>query len=137
MFDTVLVANRGEIACRVISTLRRLGIRSVAVYSDADADARHVREADVAVRIGPANARESYLKIEAILASDAKLWGVVRDELEALGAQPFVTRRRTRMAGASASSSGDWYRWPAGTWARSRPRWSPRTGRARSRFAPR
>ena len=69
MFDTVLVANRGEIACRVISTLRRLGIRSVAVYSDADAAARHVREADVAVRIGPANARDSYLKIEAILAA--------------------------------------------------------------------
>ncbi|HSK40138.1 MAG TPA: biotin carboxylase N-terminal domain-containing protein, partial [Arenibaculum sp.] len=67
MFGTVLVANRGEIACRVIRTLRALGIRSVAVYSDADADARHVREADVAVRIGPAAAAESYLKIEAII----------------------------------------------------------------------
>ena len=63
----MLVANRGEIACRVIRTLRALGIRSVAVYSDADAGARHVREADVAVRIGPAAAAESYLKIEAIL----------------------------------------------------------------------
>lgn len=67
LFGTVLVANRGEIACRVIRTLRALGIRSVAVYSDADDDARHVREADVAVRIGPAAAAESYLKIEAIL----------------------------------------------------------------------
>jgi acetyl-CoA/propionyl-CoA carboxylase biotin carboxyl carrier protein len=67
LFGTVLVANRGEIACRVIRTLRALGIRSVAVYSDADDDARHVREADVAVRIGPAAATESYLKIEAIL----------------------------------------------------------------------
>ncbi|RAX47621.1 acetyl/propionyl-CoA carboxylase subunit alpha [Arthrobacter sp. AQ5-06] len=67
LFTTVLIANRGEIACRVIRTLRALGIRSVAVYSDADAGARHVREADTAVRIGPAAAAESYLKVEAII----------------------------------------------------------------------
>nr|WP_188570001.1 biotin carboxylase N-terminal domain-containing protein [Arthrobacter liuii] len=67
LFSTVLVANRGEIACRVIRTLRHLGIRSVAVYSDADAGARHVREADASVRIGPAAATESYLSIDAIL----------------------------------------------------------------------
>ncbi|MEL7975336.1 biotin carboxylase N-terminal domain-containing protein [Isoptericola sp. F-RaC21] len=68
-FATVLVANRGEIACRVIGTLRRLGIRSVAVHSDADADARHVREADLAVRIGPAPAAQSYLDVEAVVAA--------------------------------------------------------------------
>ena len=66
-FHTVLVANRGEIAVRVIRTLRTMGIRSVAVYSDADAGARHVKEADVAVRIGPAPARDSYLNIEAVV----------------------------------------------------------------------
>jgi acetyl-CoA/propionyl-CoA carboxylase biotin carboxyl carrier protein len=63
----VLVANRGEIAVRVIRTLRAMGIRSAAVYSDADAGARHVAEADVAVRIGPAPARQSYLCIDALL----------------------------------------------------------------------
>lgn len=67
MFTTVLVANRGEIAVRVIRTLRALGIRSVAVFSDADADARHVREADTAVRIGPPPATESYLRVDRLL----------------------------------------------------------------------
>ncbi|GFG75270.1 acetyl/propionyl/methylcrotonyl-CoA carboxylase subunit alpha [Mycobacterium botniense] len=66
-FGTVLIANRGEIAVRVIRTCKKMGLRSVAVYSDADADARHVAEADVAVRIGPAPARESYLNIAAVV----------------------------------------------------------------------
>ncbi|HST40241.1 MAG TPA: biotin carboxylase N-terminal domain-containing protein, partial [Conexibacter sp.] len=65
----VLIANRGEIAVRICATLTRLGLRSVAVYSDADAEAPHVRAADVAVRIGPADARRSYLSIDALLAA--------------------------------------------------------------------
>ncbi|HWH33268.1 MAG TPA: biotin carboxylase N-terminal domain-containing protein [Egibacteraceae bacterium] len=67
MFDSVLVANRGEIAVRVIRTLRRLGIRAIAVHSDADAGAPHVRAADLAVRLGPTPAAESYLHTERVL----------------------------------------------------------------------
>jgi acetyl-CoA carboxylase biotin carboxylase subunit len=69
MFETVLIANRGEIACRIIETLRRLGIRSVAVYSDADAAADHVVLADSARRLGPAPASQSYLNIDAVIAA--------------------------------------------------------------------
>ena len=68
-FETVLVANRGEIACRIIRTLKRLGLRTVAVYSDDDADARHVRDADTAIRLGPADPRQSYLDAGAVLAA--------------------------------------------------------------------
>ena len=72
MFESVLIANRGEIAVRVVRTLRRLGVRSVAVHSDADAGGLHVREADVAVRLGPAPARESYLSVERLLDAAAQ-----------------------------------------------------------------
>ncbi len=69
MFQCLLVANRGEIACRIMRTAGWLGIRTVAVYSDADAGARHVAMADAAHRVGPAPASQSYLRIDAILAA--------------------------------------------------------------------
>src|SRR5579863_8432493 len=69
MFKKILIANRGEIACRVIATAKRMGIKTVAVYSDADADALHVRLADEAVRIGPPKAAESYLDIARLVAA--------------------------------------------------------------------
>jgi acetyl-CoA/propionyl-CoA carboxylase biotin carboxyl carrier protein len=72
VFDTVLIANRGEIAVRVIRTLRGLGVRSVAVFSDADAGARHVAEADVSVHIGPTPAAQSYLNMRAVLDAAAR-----------------------------------------------------------------
>ena len=69
MFTKILIANRGEIACRVILTARKMGIKTVAVYSDADKDARHVELADEAVNIGPAPSRDSYLQAEKIIAA--------------------------------------------------------------------
>src|SRR5215470_1423501 len=69
MFKRILIANRGEIACRVIKTARRMGIETVAVYSDADKDALHVEMADTAVAIGPPAAAESYLVIDKIVAA--------------------------------------------------------------------
>ncbi|WP_322008132.1 acetyl/propionyl/methylcrotonyl-CoA carboxylase subunit alpha [Paraburkholderia tropica] len=69
MFNKILIANRGEIACRVAATCRRLGVKSVAVYSDADANAKHVAACDEAVHIGEASAAQSYLRIERIIAA--------------------------------------------------------------------
>src|SRR3979409_1208442 len=66
MFKRILIANRGEIACRIIKTARKMGIRTVAVFSDADRDALHVEMADEAVHIGPATAAHSYLGMETI-----------------------------------------------------------------------
>ena len=67
MFKKILIANRGEIACRVIRTARRMGIKTVAVYSDADARAPHVKLADESVRLGPPPTSESYLKAELFI----------------------------------------------------------------------
>jgi len=72
MFSKILIANRGEIACRVIKTARRMGIKTVAVYSDADRNARHVAMADEAVHIGPSPARDSYLVADRIIAAAAR-----------------------------------------------------------------
>jgi 3-methylcrotonyl-CoA carboxylase alpha subunit len=69
MFKKILIANRGEIACRVAATARRLGIRTVAVYSQADSQSQHVAMCDESVLIGPAPAKESYLQIERIMAA--------------------------------------------------------------------
>ena len=67
MFNKILIANRGEIACRIIQTAHRMGIRCVAVYSEADANARHVAMADEAFYIGPAPSSESYLRADKII----------------------------------------------------------------------
>jgi propionyl-CoA carboxylase alpha chain len=69
MFKKILIANRGEIACRVIKTAKKMGIKTVAVYSDADARNPHVHMADEAVRLGPPPASESYLLADAIIAA--------------------------------------------------------------------
>jgi len=69
MFHKILIANRGEIACRVIKTARKMGIQTVAVYSEADKDARHVELADEAVCIGPPPSKESYLAMDKIIAA--------------------------------------------------------------------
>ncbi len=100
MFDKILIANRGEIACRIIKTARRMGVRTVAVFSEADAGARHVRLADEAVCIGPAAARESYLVGEKIIAA------AQADRR----ARPFIpamaSSRRTRAFAAPATRPG-------------------------------
>jgi propionyl-CoA carboxylase alpha chain len=69
MFRKILIANRGEIACRIIKTARKMGIATVAVYSDADADALHVEMADEAIHLGPPPAAQSYLLIDKIIAA--------------------------------------------------------------------
>ena len=119
MFKKILIANRGEIACRVIKTARRLGIRTVAVFSEADANARHARLADEAVLIGPPAARESYLNIERIL-----------DAAKKTGAQAihpgygFLSENEdfAEACGATASSSSVRRRRRFARWEARRPR---------------
>ena len=74
MFKKILIANRGEIACRVIKTARRMGIKTVAVYSDADREALHVKMADEAIHIGPPAASESYIVIDKIMANMCEIF---------------------------------------------------------------
>jgi 3-methylcrotonyl-CoA carboxylase alpha subunit len=109
VFTKILIANRGEIACRVIRSARRMGIATVAVHSDADAGARHVRLADESVRIGPAPARESYLVLGKIVDA-ARITGAqaIHPGYGFLSENPEPGRRR-RSRRRSAP------------WARSRP----------------
>jgi acetyl/propionyl-CoA carboxylase alpha subunit len=109
-FRKILVANRGEIALRVFRTCAEHGIRTVAVYSDADRDALHVVQADEAVHIGPAAAAESYLKVDAILAA-AKATGAeaIHPGYGFLSERPHFVRRARRPAScSSARARGRW-----------------------------
>ena len=124
MFNKILIANRGEIACRIIKTARRMGIATVAVYSDADARAPHVLMADEAVRLGPAPAAESYLKADLIIAA-AKQTGA-----EAVHPGYGFLSERTSFAEALAKEGIEFIGPPLvrlPRWAtRSSPRSSPR-----------
>ena len=108
MFAKILIANRGEIACRVITTARRMGIKTVAVYSDADARAPFVTMADEAVHIGPSPAAESYLVAEKIIAA-CKQTGA-----EAVHPGYGFLSERTSFAEALAKENIAFYR-PAGS----------------------
>ena len=103
MITSLLIANRGEIACRIIRTAREMGVRTVAVYSDADAKALHVRMADEAVHIGPSPARESYLVGDKIIAA-AKATGA-----EAIGntAQNVADNMKSEAAEADATAEAE------------------------------
>ena len=114
MFRKILIANRGEIACRVITAARAMGIRTVAVYSDADRDARHVAFADEARRIGPPEARASYLDMDAILghlvvggkAAHAKIKDLVRTVAAGPADDAMIADTAKRIAEIRVSAEG-------------------------------
>ncbi len=112
MIRRLLIANRGEIARRILRACRELGIETVAVYSDADADAPHVSEADRAIRIGPPPARESYLNIDAILGA------ATASQADAIHPGYGFLSERAPFARAVEDGRPD-LRWPAGVSARS------------------
>ena len=127
MFDKILIANRGEIACRVIKSARRMGIKTVAVFSDADRDALHVQMADEAVHIGPPPSVESYLAkdkiLQACLDSGAQ---AVHPGYGFLAKTPnFANSWRARVSPLSARRPA-----PSKPWATRSPRrsWPPRQG---------
>jgi len=89
---TLLVANRGEIAVRVMRTAKAMGLKTVAVYSEADANAQHVREADQSVCIGPAPVADSYLQLDAILDASSATWTIAPQVIIVRSLPPLTTR---------------------------------------------
>ncbi len=119
MFNKILIANRGEIACRVAATCKRLGIASVAVYSDADANAKHVAACDEAVHIGGSTAAESYLRFERII--DAALRNRRAGGASGLRLSCRKTKISRRPAKRRALSSSDRRSKRSPRWVRKRP----------------
>jgi propionyl-CoA carboxylase alpha chain len=132
MFDKILIANRGEIACRVVKTARRMGIKTVAVFSDADRDALHVEMADERVHIGPAQAAQSYLVIDRIVEACRSTgaqavhpgYGFLSER------EAFPVALEARASPSSAPTPGPSRRWATRS-SRRRPR--PRPGSPRCR----
>ena len=129
MFTKILIANRGEIACRVILSARKMGIKTVAVYSEADRDARHVALADESVLIGPAASRESYLVADKIIAACKKTGaqavhpGYVVSEENAVLPSRWKTRHCSSAPALLGAAMGDKIElWPPVRWRELHPR---------------